>query len=149
MTDDSGYRAVVGDSPKPRRVGSADDLSLIPKLRAEPAASAVATLGLTRYVDRMHEGNEEFKQAFEASALDRSDEPPTNRAAANPVRWHLSQFASNLMYLGATDAAFAPLAAQIRQFIDDAEAIARARRTRRESEGEDESPAPPADTPSQ
>lgn len=114
--------------------------SLIPKLRAEPAATAIATLGLTRYVDRMHDGNEAFKQAVEASAADRSDEPPANRAAANPVRWHVSQFASNLMYLGATEDAYAPLAAQIRQFIDDAEAIARARRTRRQGEGDTQEP---------
>lgn len=118
--------------------------SLVPKLRQEPAASAIAALGLTPYVDRMHDGNEEFKAAKDASAAGRSQGTPADRAAANPVRWHGSQFASNLAYLGETDVAFAPLAAQVQQIIDDAEAIARARKTRRESDGEDEQPPPTA-----
>jgi hypothetical protein len=123
--------------------------SLIPKLRAEPAASAIATLGLTRYVDRMHEGNEQFKQAMEASAAARSVDFPHDRAAAKVVRRLGTVFADNLGYLGATEEAYAALAAQVRQFIDDAEAKARARRSRRASDGDDEAQEPPPETPSE
>ena len=70
--------------------------SLIPKLRQEPAAGAIATLGLTRFVDRMHEGNEQFKQADEASAAGRAEEIPRDWVAAKPVRFHGSVFADNL-----------------------------------------------------
>ncbi len=119
--------------------------TLIPKLRAEPAASAIATLGLTRYVDRMEEGNEEYKQASEASAAGRAEEIPQDWVAARSVRWHGAQFASNLAYLGETDAAFAPLAAQVRQFIADAEAVARARQSRRQND--DDNPPEPSETP--
>lgn len=119
--------------------------SLIPKLQAEPAASAVATLGLTRFVDRMQEGNEQYKQAVAASAADRAENVPQDWDAAKPVRWLGSHLASTIAFLGATDAAYAPLAAQVRQFIDDAEARARARQTRRTSGGGDDAPATESD----
>lgn len=105
--------------------------TLVPKLRADPVAGAIARLGLTRYVDRMFEGNEAFKQAAALSEQARSQDQPQDWASAKPVRWHGSQFASNIAYLGETEPAFASLAAQIRQTIADAEAIARARTTRR------------------
>ncbi len=107
--------------------------SLIPKLREKAVATAIATLGLTRYVDRMQEGNEQFKQASRASVEVRAQDVPRDWVAAKPVRWHGSQFAGNLAFLGEIDDAFAPLAALVRQFINDAEAIARARKTRRKN----------------
>ncbi len=120
--------------------------ALLPKLEVEPAASAAATLGIDKFVVRMKQGNDDFKQAVQDAAThDAASGAPHDWDAARPVRWYATVLATNLAVLANLDASFEGLANQVRELITNAEAIAKARKTRREDSGQpDEGGDPPS-----